>query len=157
MAKKGHKKHKPTRRRKKMGAVNSDALMLLLGGISGAVAAHVGDVVFTGQSSYLSFGEIAGGGALAYFPKNPFLKEWGLELRATVLSWHFRQQESSKALQTLQGSTWQPITVHNAGWLATVTFPALVISPNPQRWAVPIRWTKGFTPEFTINRLTGYR
>ncbi len=78
MAKKGHKKHKPTRRRKKMGAVNSDALMLLLGGVSGAVAAHVGDVVFTGQSSYLSFGEIAGGGALAYFPKNPFLKGVGI-------------------------------------------------------------------------------
>lgn len=77
MAKKKHSK-KPHRRKKRMGALNSDALMLLLGGVTGAVGAHVGDVVFTGQSSYLSFGEIAAGGALAYFPKNAFVKGVGI-------------------------------------------------------------------------------
>jgi hypothetical protein len=79
MAKRGSKKkHKPRKRRKGMGALNSDALMLLLGGIVGVVGAHVGDVVFTGESSYLAFGEIAGGGAIAYFPKQPFLKGIGI-------------------------------------------------------------------------------
>jgi hypothetical protein len=81
MAKKHRKKHKPTKKRK-VGALNSDALMLLVGGIAGAVAAHVGDVVFTGQSSYLAFGEIAGGGALAYFPKQPFVKGLGIGVAA---------------------------------------------------------------------------
>jgi|SRR5579863_9176173 hypothetical protein len=77
MAKKKPKKHR-SHRRKRMGAINSDALMLLLGGLVGAVGAHVGDVVFTGQSSYLAFGEVAGGGALAYFPKNAFVKGLGI-------------------------------------------------------------------------------
>jgi hypothetical protein len=79
MAKRGSKKHKPKHRRKKrMGALNSDALMLLVGGIAGVVAGHVADTVFTGESSYLAFGEIAGGGAIAYFPKQPFLKGIGI-------------------------------------------------------------------------------
>jgi hypothetical protein len=78
MAKKGHKKHHKPHRRKKVGALNSDALMLLVGGVAGVVAAHVGDVVFTGNSNYLAFGEIAGGGALAYFPKNALLKGLGI-------------------------------------------------------------------------------
>jgi hypothetical protein len=81
MAKKGKgKKHKPTKRRKRMGALNSDALMLLVGGIAGVVAGHVADTVFTGDSAYLAFGEIAGGGAVAYFPKQPLLKGFGIGL-----------------------------------------------------------------------------
>jgi len=56
--------------------------MLLLGGIAGGVAAHVGDVVFTGDSAYLAFGEVVGGGALAYFPKNAFIKGFGIGVAA---------------------------------------------------------------------------
>jgi hypothetical protein len=78
---KSHKKHKP-HRRKRMGAINSDAVLLLIGGIAGAVSAHVADVVFTGDSAYLAFGEVAGGAALAYFPKHPFIKGFGIGVAA---------------------------------------------------------------------------
>ena len=84
MAKKKKKVGTHHRRRKKMGAIKQDgSLEALAGGVIGFIGAYVAEAQIQSLSApALATIQVLGGGAIAYFPKNWFVKGIGIGIAA---------------------------------------------------------------------------